>query len=133
MPPTLPPPPYVERDDIFKDFSHVSPQEYFVHETRLYQRVNYHAKIRLGYGKAISVLQRELEDVANYERIIRPYQIDQPENLPPLSPLIPNSEARLFADTIKALVDIIGLQRLYMLWRMRKLTMFLAFAMKYNA
>jgi len=28
-----------------------------------------------------------------------------------LSPLIPNSEARLFADTVRALVDIIGVQR----------------------
>jgi len=28
-----------------------------------------------------------------------------------LSPLIPNSEARLFADTVHALVDIIGVQR----------------------
>jgi hypothetical protein len=111
IPSAQPPPPYLERDDIFRDFSHTSPQEYFVHETRLYQRINFHAKVRLGYGKAIAVLQRELENSPGYERIIRPYQIDQPENISELSPLIPNSEARLFADTIKALVDILGLQR----------------------
>jgi len=35
----------------------------------------------------------------------------QPDDLTQLSPLIPNSEARLFADTVCALVDIIGLQR----------------------
>ena len=56
-------------------------------------------------------MQRELEGAREYQTIIRPYQIDQPDNLPPLSPLIPNSEARLFADTVRALVDIIGLQR----------------------
>jgi hypothetical protein len=104
-----PPPPY--QDDIFKDFSQCNQQEYFLHEARLYQRINFHSKIRLGYGKAISVLQRQLEESQEYQRIIRPYQIDQPTNLPELSPLIPNSEARLFADTVRALVDIIGLQR----------------------
>lgn len=109
MPLIPPPPPYM--DDIFRDFSLCSPQEFFVHETRLYQRINFQAKIRLGYGKAISVLQRELDNSQEYERITRPYQIDQPDNLPSLSPLIPNSEARLFADTVRALVDIIGLQR----------------------
>ena len=109
MPLIPPPPPYI--DDIYKDFSLTSPQEYFVHETRLYQRINYQAKIRLGYGKAISVLQRELDGSQEYKRLTRPYQIDQPDNLPLLSPLIPNSEARLFADTVRALVDIIGLQR----------------------
>src|SRR6266496_112617 len=109
MPLIPPPPPYI--DDIFKDFSLTSPQEYFAHESRLYQRINYQAKIRLGYGKAISVLQRELDGSQEYERLTRPYQIDQPDNLPLLSPLIPNSEARLFADTVRALVDIIGLQR----------------------
>ena len=109
MPLIPPPPPYI--DDIYKDFSLTSPQEYFAHETRLYQRINYQAKIRLGYGKAISVLQRELDGSEEYERLTRPYQIDQPDNLPLLSPLIPNSEARLFADTVRALVDIIGLQR----------------------
>jgi len=98
-------------DESLKDFSLCAPQEYFMHETGLYQRINFHAKIRLGYGKAIAVLQRELEGLPTYEQIIRPYQIDQPENLPDLSPLIPNSEARLFADTVRALVDIIGLQR----------------------
>jgi len=108
--PLIPPPPYID-SDIFRDFSLSTPQDYFIHETRLYQRINYQAKIRLGYGKAISVLQRELEQSANYEAIIRPYQIDQPDSLPDLSPLIPNSEARLFADTVRALVDIIGLQR----------------------
>jgi len=82
-----------------------------VHESRLYQRINFHTKVRLGYGKAISVLQRELEGGREYQPLIRPYEIDQPENLPHLSPLIPNSEARLFADTVRALVDIIGLQR----------------------
>ena len=106
-----PPPPYIDRDDIFKDFSCVSPQEYAAQENRLYQRINYHAKVRLGYGRTISVLQRELENQPTYSQVIRPYQIDQPENLPLLSPLIPNSEARLFADTIRALIDIIGLQR----------------------
>jgi hypothetical protein len=109
-PPTLYPPPPPYADETFKDFSQCPPQEYFHHETRLYQRINFHAKIRLGYGKAISVLQRELEQAAHYEGVIRPYQIDQPTNLPDLSPLIPNSEARLFADTVRALVDIIGLQ-----------------------
>jgi hypothetical protein len=109
MPLIPPPPPYI--DDIYKDFSLTSPQEYFAHETRLYQRINFQAKIRLGYGKAISVLQRELDGSQEYERLTRPYQIDQPDNLPLLSPLIPNSEARLFADTVRALVDIIGLQR----------------------
>jgi hypothetical protein len=108
--PLIPPPPYID-SDIFRDFSLSSPQDYFIHETRLYQRINYQAKIRLGYGKAISVLQRELEQSPDYEAIIRPYQIDQPDSLPNLSPLIPNSEARLFADTVRALVDIIGLQR----------------------
>src|SRR5208282_2423934 len=97
--------------DIYTDFSLTSPQEYFAHETRLYQRINFQAKIRLGYGKAISVLQRELDGSQEYIRLTRPYQIDQPDNLPMLSPLIPNSEARLFADTVRALVDIIGLQR----------------------
>lgn len=109
-PPMLYPPPPPYADETFKDFSQCSPQEYFHHETRLYQRINFHAKIRLGYGKAISVLQRELEQSAHCEGVIRPYQIDQPTNLPDLSPLIPNSEARLFADTVRALVDIIGLQ-----------------------
>jgi len=109
-PPLLYPPPPPYADETFKDFSQCSPQEYFHHETRLYQRINFHAKIRLGYGKAISVLQRELEQSAHCEGVIRPYQIDQPTNLPNLSPLIPNSEARLFADTVRALVDIIGLQ-----------------------
>jgi hypothetical protein len=104
-----PPPPYV--DDTFKDFSQLSAQEYYAHESRLYQRVNFHAKIRLGYGKAVAVLHRHLEGSSEYEGVIRPYQIDQPEALPPLSPLIPNSEARLFADTVRALVDIIGVQR----------------------
>ena len=108
--PLIPPPPYID-SDIFRDFSLSSPQDYFIHETRLYQRINYQAKIRLGYGKAISVLQRELEQSPSYGAIIRPYQIDQPDSLPDLSPLIPNSEARLFADTVRALVDIIGLQR----------------------
>jgi hypothetical protein len=107
--PLIPPPPYV--DDISRDFSLCSPTEYMVHEARLYQRINFHAKVRLGYGKAISVLQRELEGGRDYQPLIRPYQIDQPEDLPYLSPLIPNSEARLFADTVRALVDIIGLQR----------------------
>jgi hypothetical protein len=109
--PTLLPPPPPYQDDIFKDFSQCNPQEYFVLEGRLYQRINFHAKIRLGYGKAISVLQKQLEESQDYQRIIRPYQIDQPTNLPELSPLIPNSEARLFADTVRALVDIIGLQK----------------------
>jgi hypothetical protein len=105
----IPPPPYSE--DIFRNFSLCSQQEYLVHESRLYQRINFHTKIRLGYAKAISVLQRELENFPNYERIIRPYQIDQPECLPDLSPLIPISEARLFADTVRALIEIIGMQR----------------------
>lgn len=109
-PPLLYPPPPPYADDTFKDFSQCPQPEYFHHEARLYQRINFHAKIRLGYGKAISVLQRELEQSAHYEGVIRPYQIDQPTNLPNLSPLIPNSEARLFADTVRALVDIIGLQ-----------------------
>lgn len=109
-PPMLYPPPPPYADETFKDFSQCSPQEYFHHETRLYQRINFHAKIRLGYGKAISVLQRELEQAPHCEGVIRPYQIDQPTCLPNLSPLIPNSEARLFADTVRALVDIIGLQ-----------------------
>jgi len=104
-----PPPPYL--DDTFKDFSQLPQQEYLAHEARLYQRINYNAKVRLGYGKAVAVLHRHLEDLPEYERIIRPYQIDQPEDLPALSPLIPNSEARLFADTVRGLVDIIGLQR----------------------
>ena len=103
------PPPY--NDDIFKDFSLYPQQEYLVFESRLYQRINYHAKIRLGYAKAIAVLQRELDNFPNYERITRPYQIDQPECLPDLSPLIPISEARLFADTVRALIEIIGMQR----------------------
>jgi len=107
--PFVPPPPYM--DDIFRDFSLSPPQEYLAHEARLYQRINFQAKVKLGYGKTIAVLQRELEGAPEYERIIRPYQIDQPDNLPLLSPLIPNSEARLFADTVRALVDIIGLQR----------------------
>src|SRR5437667_12587232 len=42
-------------DDNFVDFSLCSPQEYFAHESRLYQRVCYHSKIRLGNGKAIAV------------------------------------------------------------------------------
>ena len=107
--PFVPPPPYM--DDIFRDFSLSPPQEYLAHEARLYQRINFQAKVKLGYGKAIAVLQRELEGAPEYGGIIRPYQIDQPDNLPQLSPLIPNSEARLFADTVRALVDIIGLQR----------------------
>jgi len=44
------------------------------------------------------VLQRELEGLPTYEQIIRPYQIDRLENLPDLTPHIPNSEGRLFAD-----------------------------------
>jgi len=114
-PPSLlyqpPPPPYVDRDDIMKDFSLYSPQEYQSQEARLYQRIMYHSKVRLGLAKAISVLQREMEGGTTYRQLIRPYQIDQPENVPLLSPLIPNSEARLFQDTIRALVDILGLQR----------------------
>ena len=35
-------------------------------------------KIRLGYVKAITVRQREFDNIPNYERITRPYQIDQP-------------------------------------------------------
>ena len=107
--PFVPPPPYM--DDIFRDFSLSPPPEYLALEARLYQRINFQRKVRLGYGKAIAVLQRELEGAQKYKRIIRPYQIDQPEHLSPLSPLIPNSEARLFADTMRALVDIISLQR----------------------
>jgi len=105
----LPSAPYM--DDIFRDFSLSPPQEYSGHVAMLYQRINFRAKVKLGYGKAIAVLQRELEGASEFGRIIRPYQIDQPDNLPQLSPLIPNSEARLFADTVRALVDIIGLQR----------------------
>jgi hypothetical protein len=107
--PLVPPPPYM--DDIFRDFSLSPQQEYLALEARLYQRINFQSKVRLGYGRTIAVLQRELEGGQEYEKIIRPYQIDQPDNLPELSPLIPNSEARLFADTVRALVDIIGLQR----------------------
>ena len=105
--PSVLPPSY----DIFTDF-HLSPsQEYLAHEARLYQLINFQAKVRLGYGKAIAVLQRALEGAPDFGGIIRPYQVDQPDNLPQLSPLIPNSEARLFANTVRALVDIIGLQR----------------------
>ena len=107
--PFVPPPPYM--DDIFRDFSLSPPQEYLAHQDRLYQRIDFQVKLRLGYGKAIAVLQRELDGAQEYKRIIRPYQIDQPDDLPQLSPLIPNSEARLFADTVRALVDIIRLQR----------------------
>jgi len=66
--PFAPPPPYM--DDIFRDFSLSPPQEYLAHEVRLYQRINFQAKVRLGYGKAIAVLQRELEGAQEYERII---------------------------------------------------------------
>src|SRR5205814_2619489 len=81
--PLVPPPPYI--DDIFMDFSLYSSQHYVVYETRLYQSINFQAKVRLGYGKAISVLQRELGDSSGYKRIIRPYQIDLPDNRPLLS------------------------------------------------
>ena len=97
--PPLPPRSYL---DIFREFTY---QDSFLDETRLYQRINYQAKFRLGYGKAISVLQRELEQSRHYEASIR---IDLPYNLPILSPL---SEARPFSESLHALVDIVGLQR----------------------
>ena len=109
-PPPIPPMPYLD-SDIFRDYSLNSPQDYFLHETRLYQRINYQAKTRLGYAKAISVLHMELEKSSEYEATILPYQIDRPDNLPSLRHLISNSGARLFADTVRALVAIIGLQR----------------------
>jgi hypothetical protein len=97
--------------DIFRDFSSTSPQEYLFHEQRLYQLINFHGRVRLGLAKAISVLERERNQSDEYKPLIRPYQIDQPADTPLLSPLIPNSEALLFANTFHALVAVIGLQR----------------------
>lgn len=102
--------------DIFYDFSSKTPQDYLFHEQRLYQHINFHGKVRLGLGKAISVLQREIDQSHEYKPLIRPYQIDQPANTPMLSPLIPNTEAMLLANTFYALVVIIGPHRsLYLL------------------
>ena len=72
--PFVSPPPYM--DDIFRDFSLSPHQEYLAHQDRLYQRIDFQAKLRLGYGKAIAVLQRELEGAQEYKRIVGPYQID---------------------------------------------------------
>jgi len=104
-------------DEGFKDFSLCTPNGYVVRETELYETINYHAKVRLGYGKALAVLNRELERLPTYERIIRSYHIDQPDRLPDLSAIIPDKERKLFADSIRGLVDIIGLERSALLLR----------------
>jgi hypothetical protein len=112
------------QDNIFHDFSLASREHYPAYKNLLHQRIEFQFMVRLGYGKARSVLQQDIrviETASVWEQkvdkfntssgVIRPYLIEQPDNLPLLSPLFPNSEARLFADVIQAMVCIIGLQR----------------------
>lgn len=98
-------------EDVFKNFTQCSLKNYLVHETLLYQRIEFHAKVRLGYSKAIWVLQRELERFQAHQDVIFPYRIDQPEDLPPLRTLLSNPAARSYSETLRMLVDAIGLQK----------------------
>jgi len=59
------------------------------------------------------VLFKEFEGLDVYVTAIRPYRLEQPNDLPDLTMLIPSSEARLFADSIRTLISFIGLERSY--------------------
>src|SRR5436305_4299843 len=76
----------------------------------LYREILAIAQDKLGYGRAISVLNKELFGQDEYKPLIRHYQIDQPDGSKQLTPLIPRSEAELFAQTIFAVAGIVGLQ-----------------------
>jgi len=102
------PPDMSEGANGLPDFSSCTPEEYFMHETGLYQRIDFHARIRLGYGKAIAVLKDELDNLPTYEQIIWPHPIDQLENV---SPLTPNRAMADLSNIIRHLVDAIGLHR----------------------
>lgn len=94
----------------YRDFDLCSPQDYFVYEARLRQRINEQAK-ELGYDNAVSVLLDELERGFEYEPISR-LAVDRSNNFLGLLPLLVDSDAALFADTpARVLVEIIGLQR----------------------
>ena len=59
----------------------------------------------------ILVLQRVICGTSRYEAIVRPYQIQQPKECPPLGPLYPRSEGQLLMESAYVLVDMVGLQR----------------------
>ena len=64
----------------------------------LYGRLNYQAQIRLGYGEAISVLYRRLEDLPN-----------QPSGIN-LSSIVRSSDIRSLPEILQVLVDALGLE-----------------------
>ena len=102
-----------------KDLSLLPSGEWATYMRFIYQIINYHAVLRLGLPRAISVLttlvnhQHPTTDsitAPKYKEVIRPYEIEQPVKLPPLSPLYSVSEANHFAESVRTLTFLVGLQ-----------------------
>jgi hypothetical protein len=106
IPPTLP-----VANNIFPNSSPRSSQEHFMHEIRLYQRINLQAKITLGYSRAITVLNRELQSLSETE----PRSPPAPKlcysegNLSFAS--LASPEQSIFASTLQSFIDRAGLEK----------------------
>ena len=104
-----------------KAFCLLPPPDASAAEIRLYKKINRQVRVELGYGKAFGALHREFNGQSSYEPTIRPYDLNQPSDLPPITELILSSEAHLFADAIGTLIHLIGLQRSYRVLKAAKI------------
>lgn len=94
------------------DLGMFDPSSYAAQHDNLRSQIDYCARVKLGYGKALSVLNRLINNTPDYEPVIRPYRIDQPSDSPDLlSILLPKSEAQIFADSISVIADLCGLEK----------------------
>jgi hypothetical protein len=74
-------------------------------------QIEYYARVKLGFGKALSVLNRLIGDTPDFEQVVRPYKIDQPIHSQDLfSIILPKSEAQHFAESVFTIADIYGLE-----------------------
>ena len=107
------PPPYPRLPYIEPTFHLLPPQDASEDEIWYHREINCLVRVKLGCGKAFAVLFKEFEGLDVYVTAIRPYRLEQPNDLLDLTMLIPSSEARLFADSIRTLISFIGLERSY--------------------
>ena len=104
-PPARLPPPYDN-----KTFCRLPSQNPSSDEIRYCEEISYQVRVRLGLAKALVVLQREFNGHDSYEMTIRPYDLKEPSDFLPVTMLIPGCEAHTFADSIRSLIDLVGLQ-----------------------
>lgn len=98
-------------DKVPPNSSHCSTQEHSTHEMRLCQRINFHAKIRLGYSLGIAVLNRELHSLKETEPHppLAPKSYYDEGTLP--STLLASPEQSIFANTLQSVVHQVGLAK----------------------